>query len=141
VSTAVGVAIGTAGPVTVLVGDVALLYDSNALLGLAARELNLTIVAVDNRGGGIFSFLPQKRVLADDRFEQLFGTPHDVDLAALAIVHGLPAFTVHAAEGLAPGLDASRQAPGTHVIVVRTDLSANVAVHEEIHAAVAAAVS
>ena len=138
-STAVGVATGTGGPVTALVGDLAFLHDTNAMLGLAARQLDLTIVAVDNRGGGIFSFLPQRSALAGDRFEQLFGTPHDVDLAGLAVVHGLPAFTVHAAEGLAPALAASRQAPGTHVVVVRTDRDANVAVHEEVHAAVAEA--
>ena len=104
-----------------------------------ARPRPECVELVDNDGGGIFSFLPQKGALSDARFEQLFGTPHDVDLAGLAVVHGLPAFNVHAAEGLAPALSASRQAPGTHVVVVRTDRDANVGVHEEVHAAVAEA--
>ncbi|MCU1376217.1 MAG: 2-succinyl-5-enolpyruvyl-6-hydroxy-3-cyclohexene-carboxylate synthase, partial [Actinomycetia bacterium] len=113
VSTAAGVAIGTGAPVTVLVGDVAFLHDANALLGLAARGLDLTIVVVDNRGGGIFSFLPQAGALSAERFEQLFGTPHDVDLPSLAAVHGVPAFNVLEAEGLVPALRAARAAGGT----------------------------
>ena len=44
------------------------------------REVDLTIVVVDNDGGGIFSFLPQATELDAERFEPLFGTPHDVDL-------------------------------------------------------------
>jgi 2-succinyl-5-enolpyruvyl-6-hydroxy-3-cyclohexene-1-carboxylate synthase len=137
VSTAVGVAAGGGAPVTALVGDVAFLHDANALLGLAARELDLTVVVVDNRGGAIFSFLSQKELLPAERFEQLFGTPHDVDLAALAVVYGLPALAVHDAEGLAPALAAVSSAPGTHVVVVRTDREANVAVHRSLTDAVA----
>jgi 2-succinyl-5-enolpyruvyl-6-hydroxy-3-cyclohexene-1-carboxylate synthase len=137
VSTAVGVAAGGPGPVTVLAGDIAFLHDANALLGLAGRELDLTIVVVDNRGGGIFSFLPQAAAMAPERFERLFGTPHDVDLASLAAVHGVPAITVHAVDGLVPALDVARSAPGSHVVVVPTDRQANVAVHDEVHAAVA----
>jgi 2-succinyl-5-enolpyruvyl-6-hydroxy-3-cyclohexene-1-carboxylate synthase len=139
VSTAVGVAAGSDAPVTALVGDIAFLHDANALLGLASRRLDLTIVVVDNRGGAIFSFLSQKDLLPVERFEQLFGTPHDVDLAALAVVHGLPALTVHDADGLVPALAAASSAPGTHVVVVRTDREANVALHRELAAAVARA--
>jgi 2-succinyl-5-enolpyruvyl-6-hydroxy-3-cyclohexene-1-carboxylate synthase len=139
VSTAVGVAAGSDAPVTARGGDNAILHHAHALLGLASRRLDLTIVVVDNRGGAIFSFLSQKDLLPVERFEQLFGTPHDVDLAALAVVHGLPALTVHDADGLVPALAAASSAPGTHVVVVRTDREANVALHRELAAAVARA--
>lgn len=133
VSTAVGRALA-AGPTTALVGDVAFLHDSNALLNLADRGVDLTIVVVDNRGGGIFSFLPQASALAPERFELLFGTPHDVDLVTLARAHGIGATVVEHAVDLEPALAA---ASGVHVVVARTDRAANVSVHEELHAAVA----
>src|SRR3546814_16340475 len=59
VSTAVGVAVASGAPTALLIGDVAFLHDSNGLLGLSARDLDLVVVVVDNDGGGIFSFLPQ----------------------------------------------------------------------------------
>ena len=90
VSTAVGVALSGVRT-TLLIGDVAFLHDTNGLLGLAARGVDLTIVVVDNDGGGIFSFLPQRTSLPGDRFEQLFGTPHGVDLVAVARAHGVDA--------------------------------------------------
>ena len=65
VSTAVGAAL-TGAPTALLIGDVAFLHDTNGLLGLMARDVNLVIVVVDNDGGGIFSFLPQRDELADD---------------------------------------------------------------------------
>jgi 2-succinyl-5-enolpyruvyl-6-hydroxy-3-cyclohexene-1-carboxylate synthase len=99
-STAVGAAVAARSaarpaPTAVLIGDIAFLHDANGLLGLAARGLDLTIVVVDNRGGAIFSFLPQQTALAPSRFEQLFGTPHDVAIAALAAAHGVPTVHVH----------------------------------------------
>jgi 2-succinyl-5-enolpyruvyl-6-hydroxy-3-cyclohexene-1-carboxylate synthase len=136
VSTAVGVALGSGRPVTALVGDVAFLHDANALLGLADRGVDVTVVVVDNRGGGIFSFLPQATALPPERFELLFGTPHDVDLAALAGAHGLPVTTVTAPADLRGALAGS----GPRVVLVPTDRAANVAVHEAVHAAVAASV-
>lgn len=136
VSTAVGAALAGGGrPVVALVGDIAFLHDTNALLGLAGRGVDLTLVVVDNRGGGIFSFLPQARALSPERFELLFGTPHDVDLVGLAQVHGVEARGVDDLDALQAALGAR----GAQVLVAATDRSANVAVHDEVHAEVAAA--
>ncbi|MCI3949152.1 MAG: hypothetical protein K0R11_1086 [Acidimicrobiales bacterium] len=140
VSTAVGVALATGGPTALLIGDLALLHDAGGLLGLADREVDLAIVVVDNRGGGIFSFLPQAGSLPAERFERLLATPHDVDIPGLVAVHGLAALRVHDADGLAPALTAAVLTPGPLVVVAPTDRSANVAVHDELHAAVATAV-
>ncbi len=114
ISTAVGVALA-GGPTVALVGDLAFLHDTNALLGLAGREVDLTIVVIDNDGGGIFSFLPQADDLAAEEFEPLFGTPHGLDLEAI---------------GRAYGVD---------VRVHRTDRTANVHAHRRLQAAVEAA--
>ncbi|HZQ28660.1 MAG TPA: 2-succinyl-5-enolpyruvyl-6-hydroxy-3-cyclohexene-1-carboxylic-acid synthase [Acidimicrobiales bacterium] len=134
-STALGVAAGAGGPTFALVGDLAFVHDVGAL-GLAARrpDLACTFVVVDNDGGGIFSFLPQARALAAERFEALFGTPHGLDLAAVAGGFGLPVVPLD--EALA-----AAASPGPRVVHVRTDRAANVAVHDELHAAVAAALA
>ncbi len=139
VSTAVGVALADrARPTTLLIGDLAFLHDSNGLLGAAARGIDLVIVVVDNDGGGIFSFLPQAASVDADRFEQLYGTPHGLDLAAVASAFGATACVVTDVEGaVVEAIDAG----GVHVLVVRTDRAANVDVHRRLNEAVAKAVS
>ena len=133
IATAIGVAVATSQPTTVLIGDVAFLHDSTALVGLAKRGLDLRIVVVDNDGGGIFSFLPQGTVLAPERFEQLFGTPHGTQLALLSTAHGLACHTATTVDELR----AAAQHCGPSVTVVKTNRRANVVVHQAIHDAVA----
>jgi 2-succinyl-5-enolpyruvyl-6-hydroxy-3-cyclohexene-1-carboxylate synthase len=136
VSTAIGVA-STGVATYALVGDLAFLHDSSALIALARRRVNLTIVVVDNDGGGIFSFLPQASALAAERFEQLFGTPHGTDCAAVARAHNLAAVDVSSAGAL----DRALAAPsGPRVVVAKSDRAANVDVHRRLNAAVAKAV-
>jgi 2-succinyl-5-enolpyruvyl-6-hydroxy-3-cyclohexene-1-carboxylate synthase len=138
VSTAVGAAL-TGAPSALLIGDVAFLHDSNGLLGLMARDVNLVVVVVDNDGGGIFSFLPQHDELTPARFEQLFGTPHGVDLCALAAAHGVPAERVATRTGLQAAIAGALTRGGPRLVVVQTDREDNVALHAELHEAVAAA--
>ena len=91
VSTALGVAVanaaGSGAPVVAIVGDVALLHDTNAwLLEAAAPTLDVTVVVLDDDGGTIFDLLPPGAFPAQRR---LFATPHGRDLAHLAALHGL----------------------------------------------------
>jgi len=132
VATAAGIAAASGEPVTVLLGDVALLHDASSLTALASRDIAVRIVVVDNDGGGIFSFLPQASALAADRFEQLFGTPHGTDLVALAQAHGIHARTVRTADDLRSCLDR----PGTQLVRIVSDRTANVARHDDLHAAI-----
>jgi 2-succinyl-5-enolpyruvyl-6-hydroxy-3-cyclohexene-1-carboxylate synthase len=138
VSTAVGASL-CGEPTALLIGDVAFLHDSNGLLGLMARGVNLVIVVVDNDGGGIFSFLPTRDGVAPDRFEQLFGTPHGVDLCALAGAHGVPAERVSTRTGVQAAIAGALTRGGPRVVVVETDREANRRLHEELHRMVAAA--
>jgi 2-succinyl-5-enolpyruvyl-6-hydroxy-3-cyclohexene-1-carboxylate synthase len=138
VSTALGVACGSSGRTVALLGDLAFLHDSGGLLWSRRRGVGCCFVVVDNDGGGIFSFLPQAQ-LATDQFERLWGTPHGVDLAALAAVHGIPAVHVRAADAVEPALAAALGRGGVELVVVRSDRAANVAVHDELVAAVGAA--
>ena len=142
VASALGVAtaVGRDRQVVALLGDLAFLHDSGALLWAGRREVSCTFVVVDNDGGGIFEFLPQASALERTRFEQLFGTPHGIDLGALAAVHGLPVHRVDKGADLLPAVEASYRAGGVHLVHVRTDREANVALHRRLNEAVAAAV-
>jgi 2-succinyl-5-enolpyruvyl-6-hydroxy-3-cyclohexene-1-carboxylate synthase len=137
VSTALGAAAASSGPTVALLGDLSLLHDANGLLGAAGRGLDATFVALDNDGGGIFSFLPQADL--PEHFELVFGTPHGVDLAALAAVHDVPADRVDKAGDLPAALQAAVAAGGVRLVIIPTDRVDNVARHREAWAAVAAA--
>jgi 2-succinyl-5-enolpyruvyl-6-hydroxy-3-cyclohexene-1-carboxylate synthase len=137
VSSAVGVALATGFTTGLLIGDVAFLHDVNGLLGLKDREVDLRIVVVDNRGGGIFSFLPQRATLGNERFEQLFGTPHDVDLPAICRAHGIAVAEASTTAQLHSALGEK----GPFVIVVRTNRDENVTKHDALHRAIIDAVT
>jgi 2-succinyl-5-enolpyruvyl-6-hydroxy-3-cyclohexene-1-carboxylate synthase len=141
VSTAVGVALGSGGPTALLIGDVAFLHDSNGLLGAVdAPGIDLVCVVVDNDGGGIFSFLPQARALPPDRFERLFGTPHGLDLVALASAYGVEARALGPGDEAGGAVRDAAAKGGLHVLVVRTNRAANVEAHRRVDDVVAAAV-
>jgi 2-succinyl-5-enolpyruvyl-6-hydroxy-3-cyclohexene-1-carboxylate synthase len=143
VSTAVGAALARpTAPTGLLLGDLAFLHDSNGLLGAAQRHVDLVCVVVDNDGGGIFSFLPQARQLPEARFEALFGTPHGLDLVALAAAYGVPARPVGGPTGtsVTDAVAAAATEGGIHVLVVRTDRTSNVEAHRRLDDAIAAAV-
>jgi 2-succinyl-5-enolpyruvyl-6-hydroxy-3-cyclohexene-1-carboxylate synthase len=140
VSTAIGLALGSAAPTALLIGDIAFLHDSNGLLGAAGRGIDLVCVVVDNDGGGIFSFLPQARAVPAERFEALFGTPHGLDLVAVAAALGVDARALGRDDDVGAAVREATAKGGVHVLVARTDRTANVGVHGRIDAAVAAAV-
>jgi 2-succinyl-5-enolpyruvyl-6-hydroxy-3-cyclohexene-1-carboxylate synthase len=119
VSTALGIAIASAAsagaPVVAIVGDLALLHDTNAwLLAAAVDRCDLTIVVLDDDGGTIFDLLPPGAFEAQRR---LFATPHGRDLAHLATLHRLGH---HAAEpGDVGALVAAAEGAGQRLVHVR----------------------
>lgn len=87
-ASAAGYARGVARPVTLLIGDLSLLHDLNSLALLRRAEQPVTVVVVNNDGGGIFSFLPVAGTVPE--FERLFGTPHGMNFEPAARMFGLP---------------------------------------------------
>lgn len=140
VSTVIGVALASAEPVVALLGDLCFLHDAGGLLGCTGLGIDATFVVVDNDGGGIFSFLPQAEALPE-HFETLFGTPHGVDLASLAAVHGVGCVDVTHASELGDAVRDAIEAGGVRVVRARTDRAENVALHRAAWAAVAAALA
>jgi len=137
VATALGAAAAHPGPVAALVGDLTFLHDASSVLSAARQPAGAAFVVLDNDGGGIFSFLPQAAL--PRHFELLFGTPHGLDLAAVAAAAGLPCQVVAKAGELPRALRDALGRRGSGVLLVRTDRGANVARHREVARAVAAA--
>lgn len=137
VAAALGAAAAGEGPVVLHIGDVALAYDLSALLSARRLGLSLTIVLVNNDGGGIFHFLPVAG--EGDTFEEHVATPHGLDFAQAAALYGARHALVGDVAALRAELATSLAAGGLHVVEVRTDRDENVALHRRVWAAVAAA--
>jgi 2-succinyl-5-enolpyruvyl-6-hydroxy-3-cyclohexene-1-carboxylate synthase len=135
VATSIGVALGSREPVTTLIGDVAFVHDSSSLVNIVDHAVDLHLVLIDNRGGGIFSFLPQASALEQDQFEKLFGTPHSTDFEALCKAHGIEYHAVSTEEQL---VEVSLR-DGVRLSHVRTDRAENVELHRMLNEAVVAA--
>ncbi len=123
VSSALGVAAADrSSPLLLLIGDVSFYHDLNGLLAISRFGLdNVTIVVLNNDGGGLFRRLPVADGLG--QFERLFLTPHGLDFAPAAKMYGLD--YVLAASGdrdsFARDLGAALQRSGPAIIELRTD--------------------
>jgi 2-succinyl-5-enolpyruvyl-6-hydroxy-3-cyclohexene-1-carboxylate synthase len=139
VSSAFGAAAASDGPVVLLIGDVALAYDIGGLLAARRLGLRLTIVVLNNDGGGIFHFLP---VAAEaDAFEAHVATPHGLDFGQAAKLFGCDYRRPQNVDELVTTLKGSVSAPGTTIIEVRTDREQNLALHRRMADAVRAAMA
>lgn len=139
VSSALGAAAGTDAPVVLVIGDLSFYHDLNGLLAAKRHNLRLTVVLLNNDGGGIFSFLPQ--AAHRDQFEELFGTPTGLDFRHAAALYGAThtrATTWRAfREAVAAGIAGS----GLAIVEVATGRDRNVDQHRAVWAAVAAALA
>ena len=111
ISTALGIASQRKETIAVL-GDLGFLHD---LTGLIQKEqINLKIFVINNDGGGIFSTLSQRGV---DGFEEVFGTPHGLDPAAIAQSMGIKSKTIDSQAQLKAELKEPVQ--GLSVVVIK----------------------
>ncbi len=138
VSSAFGAAAAGPGPTVLLIGDVALAYDIGGLLAAQRLELDLTIVLIDNGGGGIFDFLPVAAT-QEDIYTRHIATPTGLDFAHAARLYGLEHETVTDVLAFRAALERSlTQRPRrAGIIEVRTDRGENVALHRRAWEAVA----
>ncbi|HET6968920.1 MAG TPA: 2-succinyl-5-enolpyruvyl-6-hydroxy-3-cyclohexene-1-carboxylic-acid synthase [Ornithinibacter sp.] len=138
VSTAVGAALANPGrPAYAVVGDLTFLHDANGLLaGPDEPAPDLTIVVVNDDGGGIFATLEHGAPERAADFERVFGTPTGTDLSALCLAHGIRHVVVADREALADALVARPE--GLAVVEVRVDRATHRRAHDELRALAAA---
>lgn len=126
-STALGAA-ANGKRVTLIIGDLSFYHDLNGLLTAKHYDLPITIVLVNNDGGGIFSFLPQAKEAR--HFEELFGTPIGIDFKPAVEMYGGHYELAKSAVELRTFLKNSYQRKGLSVIEVQTNRGENAKWHE-----------
>jgi 2-succinyl-5-enolpyruvyl-6-hydroxy-3-cyclohexene-1-carboxylate synthase len=141
VSTALGAAAGLrsigGGPLILAIGDLAFYHDMNGLLAARLNGLDVTIVVLNNDGGGIFSFLPQAR--HPGHFEKLFGTPHGLDFEPVASLYGGTYRLARDSATLRACVGEAISRGGLQIVEIRTRRDRNVELHREAWEAVASA--
>lgn len=129
ISSAMGAAT-TGERVTLLIGDLSFYHDMNGLLAASLYDLDLTIVLVNNNGGGIFSFLPQAK--DPTHFETLFGTPSHLDFSHAVKMYNGVYVQASSNKEFQDALQKSYASKGLTVIEVQTERRENATWHREI---------
>ena len=105
-STAIGLHLSTERPTLCMIGDLAMLHDSNALYTLGSLKTGRPFVCIvlNNRGGNIFRMLPvysePDRALPEDLYRDFFETPQNVNIGHLAKASDIPYQKVESTEAL-----------------------------------------
>jgi 2-succinyl-5-enolpyruvyl-6-hydroxy-3-cyclohexene-1-carboxylate synthase len=155
VSSAFGAAAHAPGPVVLLIGDVALAHDIGGLLAAKRLGLPLTIVLVDNAGGGIFDFLPIAHTAIarapdlqpvpqspQDIYTRHVATPTGLDFAKAADLYGLAYEHAQTVQDFREAIErALAPETGATIVHVRADRAANVELHRRVWDAVSSALA
>lgn len=126
VSTAFGIQAARKRPTYLLIGDLSFLHDVNGLIVSRFHETDLTIILMNNDGGGIFSYLPQAESGA--HFEELFGTPTGLTFEHIAAMYDAQYKAVNTLAAFEEELVRNKDKP-IRIIEVFTDRKKNVQAH------------
>eukprot|EP00210_Caulerpa_lentillifera_P007031 g6725.t1 len=132
-STAIGFASGSKQPTTLVIGDLSFLHDSNALSLLRTNIWPpMTIVVVNNNGGGIFDFLPIAQTVPSEMYDALWSTPQYFNISNLCQAHGVPYQQVTKTNELEKVLKTAWNSNRHCVVEVITNRKENVQIHRKI---------
>jgi 2-succinyl-5-enolpyruvyl-6-hydroxy-3-cyclohexene-1-carboxylate synthase len=126
ISTAMGIATARTATIAVL-GDLSFLHDLTGLIH--SEKPNLLILVVDNNGGGIFSTLAHR---GSQGFESIFGTPHNLDLAAIASALNIKTSTINSVDQLNKEL--AQPIDGVRIVIAQMpDRESNAELIKQVH--------
>lgn len=128
ISTALGVGV-IKQPLFLIVGDLTFFHDLNGLVLSQMYKLPLTVLLINNNGGGIFSFLPQ--VDLPRHFELLFGTPLDIDFKHAVEMYKGEYKRIESWQGLDKLFKESNFKEGLRVWEIRTNREKNLLEHRQ----------
>ncbi len=127
ISTAAGLALGARRPVTAILGDLSTLHDLNALAWIARERLPVTLIVINNDGGGIFHFLPIAQQA--DVFEPFFVTPHGLRFEKAAELFAIPYDRPQTLAEFREAYGRAAGSGGPALIEIPSNREANAAVH------------
>ncbi len=136
VSSGIGAGVASGSPSWILTGDLGLFHDLNSLSLLRHGEAPQRVVVFNNRGGGIFEFLPQAGQINRTEFEAIFGTPSGLEPERAAELWGVKYRRLETLGDLG-----SRELDETELIEVPVDRRASVALHRRLNEAAATALT
>ena len=116
-----------------IVGDLAFLYDVSFLREIVSMKNKMLIIVIDNNGGGIFSFLPQRKVLPHDEFEMIFGTPHNLDIEAIVRGFGIDVVRLVKPSDVTIAIEEMRDSTRPRVAILKSDREENRLAHDEVY--------
>ncbi|MBM3289307.1 MAG: hypothetical protein FJY92_04075 [Candidatus Hydrogenedentes bacterium] len=139
IATAAGFARARGHHVTAVIGDLAALHDLNSLALLKQEGVRVTLVILNNDGGGIFHYLP----IAEhaDVFEKYFATPHGMRFDDAARMFGLPYARPTTRDEFAAALTAAHESGVSAIVEVATHREENLRIHRKIADAVVKALA
>jgi 2-succinyl-5-enolpyruvyl-6-hydroxy-3-cyclohexene-1-carboxylate synthase len=117
-------------PVVLVLGDLSFFHDLNGLLAASLHRLNLTIILINNDGGGIFSFLPQAAY--PEHFEQLFGTPTGLEFRLGVEMYGGQYQRAENWESFRKAVNQGLHNSGLDVIEILAERTSNVKMHRHL---------
>jgi 2-succinyl-5-enolpyruvyl-6-hydroxy-3-cyclohexene-1-carboxylate synthase len=118
-SCALGAAWGSDLPTVLACGDLAFYHDLNGLMAVKQYAVNLTVILLNNDGGGIFDLLPVSQF--DPPFTELFATAHGLDFEPIVSAYGCDYMRIHDWQHFRECVMHSLQQPGTQILEVRCD--------------------
>lgn len=129
VSTALGISAAVENAY-LIVGDLSFYHDMNGLLAAKMHDLNLTILLINNNGGGIFSMLQQAK--HPTYFELLFGTPTDLQFEHAAKLYGGKYNRVETWQQYIKAMETVQNEQGLKIIEVFTNRHENAKIRQKL---------
>jgi 2-succinyl-5-enolpyruvyl-6-hydroxy-3-cyclohexene-1-carboxylate synthase len=134
-STAMGSAYISKLPTVLITGDLAFLYDSNALWNKYISE-NFKIIVLNNQGGNIFRLIDTTDEISG--ISNYFETPQSVDIGSLVQAYGLTYFKIDNENGFESVVDSFFKESKPSVLEIITDPEINTKVYKDYFRVIAA---
>ena len=130
IAAAAGVAWASGFPTIALIGDMTALHDLNSLALLKKIKTPLILLIVNNKGGGIFSFLPIAQ--QEDVMDSYFTNAHTLEFEKAAALFEVPYYCAEDNKALKEHLKAAVRCGKPAIVEAIVDRNENVKAHNEL---------